>query len=224
MRNQEAIKGSSRTSGIPEGLETVSRYRIRSVSDPGYPYQVRLQDFYHDTSISVVVRVFSFTRRQDPKKCQPETAKEGKTMTGTYSYNERKEINEAIYAGERALDSLRAAKDKIDSARRWGVMDLFGGNMISGFIKHSRMSDARHYLDLAKRDLDSFSRELADVQDLKGLDIRIGDFLTFADFFFDGFLADLFVQSRIGDARRSLEDAIRRVENVVAGLKARARM
>ena len=41
--------------------------------------------------------------------------------------NMRQEISEAIRAGERALSSLRAAQDKLGSARNWGIFDMLGG-------------------------------------------------------------------------------------------------
>ncbi len=135
------------------------------------------------------------------------------------AFDREREIREAIAAGERALVSLRDAKERLDSARRWGVVDLFGGGMISGFIKHSRVNDASRILDRAKYDLELFQRELADVQDIRGLDVGVDDFLTFADFFFDGFLADLFVQSRIGVSRRKIEEAIPRVEEMLGRLR-----
>ena len=34
--------------------------------------------------------------------------------------DERKEINEAIYAGERALDSLYAAQEKLEQCKKLG--------------------------------------------------------------------------------------------------------
>ena len=135
------------------------------------------------------------------------------------SYNRDKEIREAIIAGERALASLRSAQDRLDSARGWGILDLFGGNLITGLVKHSRISDASRYVDDARRDLASFQSELRDVRDLQGLKIDVGDFLTFADFFWDGFLADIMVQSRINDARQKISQAITRTESVVRKLK-----
>ena len=54
---------------------------------------------------------------------------------------------------------------------------------------------------------------------LPEINIDIGGFLTFADFFFDGFLADVFVQSRISDAKRQLDEAIRRTESVLSQLR-----
>ena len=49
--------------------------------------------------------------------------------------------------------------------------------------------------------------------------MEIGGFLTFADFFFDGFVADYLVQSKISDTRRQLADAVRRVENILRDLR-----
>ncbi|MBQ6364645.1 MAG: hypothetical protein IJI62_11665 [Lachnospiraceae bacterium] len=134
-------------------------------------------------------------------------------------YDRNKEIREAITAGERALSSLRQAQAKMDSARGWGIIDLFGGNLITGLIKHSQAHDASRFVEDAKRDLAVFQNELQDVRDLQGLNVEVGDFLVFADFFWDGFLADLLVQSRINDARHKIADAIRRTEDVVQRLK-----
>lgn len=134
-------------------------------------------------------------------------------------YDRNKEIREAIAAGERALSSLRQAQSKMDSARGWGIIDLFGGNLLTGLIKHSQAHDASRFVEDAKRDLAVFQNELQDVRDLQGLNVEVGDFLTFADFFWDGLLADLLVQSRINDARRKIADAIRRTEDVVQRLK-----
>ena len=51
------------------------------------------------------------------------------------------------------------------------------------------------------------------------LNINTGDFLSFADYFFDGFLADMMVQSRIHDAQRQVDDAIYRVESILSRLR-----
>ena len=134
-------------------------------------------------------------------------------------YNRDIEIREAIEAGERALLSLQDARRSLGSARNWGLLDLFGGGSISGLVKHMKIGDARSSLNRAKADLENFSRELSDVQDLQGLNIEIGDFLTFADFFFDGFLTDIMVQSRIHKAQDDLENAIYRVESMLGRLK-----
>lgn len=69
------------------------------------------------------------------------------------------------------------------------------------------------------RCLEVFQRELRDVSIRIDLDMEIGGFLTFADFFFDGILADYLVKSKISDAKDEVEEAITQVTQIVAGLK-----
>ena len=128
-----------------------------------------------------------------------------------------RERQEAIDAGERALDSLYGVRKELESAGNWGLLDMFGGGMFTTFVKHSKMNDAQRYMERAKRDLAAFSRELADVSET--LNINSGDFLTFVDYFFDGFVADMMVQSRIRDAQRQVDDAIYRVESILSRLR-----
>lgn len=131
----------------------------------------------------------------------------------------RREMNEAIQAGERALSSLRTAQHQLNSARSWGIFDMFGGGLFSSAIKHSKINDASRYMEDAKRDLQIFKRELRDVNVPMNLRMEVGSFLSFADFFFDGFVADYLVQSKIAEAREQIEDAICMVENILADLK-----
>ena len=134
------------------------------------------------------------------------------------NYNRQKEIQEAIHAGENALRHLYSARDELRSAGNWGLLDMFGGNFLSGMMKHSKMDQARRSMENARNALASFRSELQDVHD-PALNMDIDGFLTFADFFFDGFLVDLLVQSRISKAKQQVEDAIRRGEDTLRKLR-----
>lgn len=134
-------------------------------------------------------------------------------------YNKDKEINEAIRAGERALESLREADRQLDSAGNWGILDILGGNTVSGIMKHIKVNNASRCIEDARRDMAAFRDELDDIRDISGLNIDIGGFLTFADFFFDGFVADLFVQSKIRKGQQQVQEAIRRVEEILGKLR-----
>ena len=114
-----------------------------------------------------------------------------------------REIQEALTAGENALQSLYAASEQLDSARNWGIVDLLGGGFFTDLIKHSKMGKAEKYLSQARYYLQKFH------------------FLSFADFFFDGVVADYLVQSRINETRRKVAEAIRRVEELTAKLRAK---
>jgi hypothetical protein len=135
------------------------------------------------------------------------------------AYDINKEKREAIEAGERALQSLRCAQDNLNSAKNWGMVDLFGGGFISTMVKHSKMDRAQQYMEQARYDLQSFSRELNDVNMACDLHIETNDFLTFADYFFDGFVADWLVQDRINNARSQVNEAIRRTERILRQLQ-----
>lgn len=129
------------------------------------------------------------------------------------------EVQEAIYAGEQALTSLRNAKECLDSAKNWGIFDMLGGGLITNMIKHSKIDNSSYYMKQAELDMRAFQRELKDVCMYPDLHIEIGSFLTFADFFFDGLLADYLVQSKINEARSRLDNAIRQVESLIMHLK-----
>ena len=62
----------------------------------------------------------------------------------------KREMQEAVQAGERALQSLYAARDKLGSARNWGIFDMLGGGFISDFVKHSKMNDAAALMEQAQ--------------------------------------------------------------------------
>lgn len=126
------------------------------------------------------------------------------------------ERQEAIVAGERALDSLIEAQNQLRKARNWGIYDILGGGFLSSMIKHSKIDNARSCIERAKYDLDVFNRELQDVSG--SINVDIGGLLTFFDVM-DNFFADLLVQSRISDASRQVEQAIYKVEDILRRLK-----
>ena len=131
----------------------------------------------------------------------------------------RREMKEAMDAGERALTSLRNAQEKLNSAGNWGLFDMFGGGLFSTMIKRSKMDDAQNLMEAAKTDLKRFQKELKDVNIPLDLRMEVGSFLSLADFFFDGFVADYLVQSKISDAKEQVSDAIIRVEQILNELK-----
>lgn len=127
-----------------------------------------------------------------------------------------KERREAIFAGEKALSSLREAQRQLRSARNWGLYDIIGGGFLSSMIKHAKLDNARDCIQRAKYDLNCFNRELQDCA--MHLDIDVGGFLTFFDLM-DSFFVDLMVQSRISDAASRVEDAIGKVEEILGRLR-----
>lgn len=131
----------------------------------------------------------------------------------------RREIDEALRAGQDALRCLERAKDCLSSAGNWGIVDILGGGMLTTFIKRSKMKDADVLVQQARSALKRFQRELMDVESIPEFHVQTGDFLSFADYFFDGVVADLLVQSKINDAKRQVEDAIQKVNYICGQLQ-----
>ena len=134
-------------------------------------------------------------------------------------YDYEKERWEAIEAGKRARLSLENAMGALDSARGWGIYDMLGGGFISTMIKHSKMDKASTYIEQAKADLSAFSRELGDIDGYTDVNLSTGDFWGFADWFFDDILTDWMMQGRINDARRQVQQAIYKVNEILNRLE-----
>ncbi|QIK68794.1 hypothetical protein G7062_00195 [Erysipelothrix sp. HDW6C] len=129
------------------------------------------------------------------------------------------ELDEAITAGQNLLITLNDVKHDLSSAQNWGIADIFSKSMLVTFFKQSKLSDARRTIDLARRDIDVFKKELQD------LDIRLDDVinqsnsLIFMDYFLDGFFVDIWVQSKINESRRNVSDLIDEVSTTVNRLR-----
>lgn len=134
-----------------------------------------------------------------------------------------RETEEAKEAGEQAAAKLAEAEEKLRSAQNWGTYDMLGGGMIATHIKHSRIDEARSIMHSAQHALRMFEKELADLNWRSGAgDVEMGGFLSFADYFFDGFLSDWIVQGKINDALDKVERGLAEVSSQLIRLKGEA--
>ena len=131
---------------------------------------------------------------------------------------DQREIREAIQAGEAALRSLERAKEKMGSAKNWGIFDMMGGGLFSSMFKHSKFDRASAYIEEAKRQLAVFKRELEDVSISEDFSVEIGDGLRFIDTFLDNVFADVVVQSRINSAIERLDKVSGQVRGILTKL------
>lgn len=130
-----------------------------------------------------------------------------------------KEVDEAIYSGDGALSSLEEMKDHLESARGWATWDILGGGIFVDMAKHSAIDKANEAGSKVQYMLKSFEKELSDVDKFTDLEVNLSGFATFADFFFDGFFVDWFVQSKIGDSLSKVENAISRINSILNELR-----
>ena len=129
-----------------------------------------------------------------------------------------KEVAEAVNAANDALYYLGNADEMLSKARNWGIADIMGGGIIITAIKRQRMQEASREIEKAKRALSRLNKELSDLDGYLDLEVSIDDFLSVADYIFDGFLTDIMSQSRINTARNQVQDAIAEVEGILDAL------
>ena len=132
---------------------------------------------------------------------------------------QRREVGETLHAGRQAEQALSGVLDSLDSAESWGTWDMLGGGLFTTMAKHGHIDDARAGIDHAQRALSRFRTELADVRDMELPQVQIGEFATFADYFFDGFFMDWMVQSKIQDAQEGVSEVHVRVLNALRNLE-----
>lgn len=130
-----------------------------------------------------------------------------------------KELREAITAGERTLVSLDKVQNSLESAKGWGTWDILGGGLLSNMAKHSAIDDANNNAHEFQHLLRNFEKELLDVNEFNDIELNLSSFASFADFFFDGFFADFFVQSKINDSIANTQNANRKLNNIVSDLR-----
>ncbi len=132
--------------------------------------------------------------------------------------NNQKELDEAIVAGNEVMEHINRTLNSLDSAEGWGTFDLLGGGLISDLAKHSHIDDAKGEAELIQRKLSGFRTELADVRINNGITFSMDEFGKFADFFFDGLIADWCMQSRIEESLDSVRNVRDQVQEVLEKL------
>ncbi len=133
--------------------------------------------------------------------------------------NNQKELQEAVVAGREVMSCIDSAMGSLESAEGWGTFDLLGGGLISDLAKHSHIDDAKSEAEAIQSKLSSFRTELADVRITNGITFSMDGFGKFADFFFDGLIADWCMQSKIKESLDSVRNVQYQVQEVLDKLE-----
>ncbi|MFR8088109.1 MAG: hypothetical protein ACLU6B_06365 [Lachnospirales bacterium] len=161
--------------------------------------------------------------RIDELRRQKDTGGEKMTQIQEHKGELRKqqrEVEEAEAAGRSALSIAESILDSLDSAKSWSTWDLIGGGgLVSDLVKHGHLDEAQDKVEDLQIALSRFHTELMDVEIPASFDVRVDGFLKFADFFFDGLLADWMVRDRIQGSREQVEEARRSIEKIMDQLR-----
>ena len=134
--------------------------------------------------------------------------------------NQQKEIQEAINAGNQAFYIAQKILEDLDSAKNWSTFDLMGGGLIADMAKYDKLNKVQDQIQDLQNALRGFRTELADVTErISGnLYVEIGDFLHFADYFFDGLFTDWMVYDKINDSRNRTMQTSDQIQKILGQL------
>lgn len=132
------------------------------------------------------------------------------------------ELDEAIAAGDSVKHALVDARNSLEKAADWGTLDMFSDGMVFDLVKHQHIDDAKDCLHQAQTKMRKFQKELLDVQEQANLSVDISGMLKFADFFFDGLIADFMVQEKINQSLEQTRNHETEVNDLLLRLKAQS--
>ena len=129
--------------------------------------------------------------------------------------SDRKELQEAIAAGEADLLSLEEVRKALKSAENWGTWDMMGGGVFVTMAKHDAMDGAKRHAHEAQVKLRKFREELADAGERLHVSMELDGFTKFADYFLDNIITDWVVQSKI---QKSMETCVSTISQVTSAV------
>lgn len=132
--------------------------------------------------------------------------------------SQKKELQEAISAGNAALSTTQQVLSSLDSAEGWGTWDLFGGGLVADLAKHRHLDEAQGAIEQLQSQLRRFKTELADVTIQADMQVNVDGFLRFADYFFDGLFADWAVLDKINQSQSQVQNTKSQIASVLSRL------
>ena len=129
--------------------------------------------------------------------------KKGRSCTGAFTLEDRAlmanelQINQAINLTDQLISELDQAERQLSSARNWGFLDVLGGGFIVDLIKHSKLNNAKISMDRVNYLLQELKRVLGGISMPGDYSMNVGGIATFADFFFDSGIVDVYMTAKI---------------------------
>ena len=107
------------------------------------------------------------------------------------------QINRALTLTDQLIDCLDDAERQLSSARNWGFIDILGGGLITDLIKHSKLRNAQTTMEHVNAIMQELQQVLGSISIPGDYRMQVGGFATFADFFFDSGIVDIYMTAKI---------------------------
>jgi len=137
-----------------------------------------------------------------------------------YLESQLKELEEAAAAGRTLVNLASNASSHLDGASTLGVVDMLGGGLLVDLFKHDKINKAKQIIYEIQHQIGRFRTELADVSIDEDLNIEIGEFTTFADYFFDDIFSAWAIQDKVKNANVKMSALRKNVFDILEQLSA----
>ena len=129
------------------------------------------------------------------------------------------QINEALSITCQLIPLVEDAERSLSSAKNWSFLDVLGGGFIVDMVKHYKLGKASDSMNQVNYLMQRLQVALGNIQIPQDYRMQVGGFLTFADFFFDGFLADAYMAGKIWSSLNQVRDLKSRLYSLQNHLK-----
>ena len=133
--------------------------------------------------------------------------------------NRLKELQEARDQAVIVIEKIDRALDTLDSAKFWGMWDMFGGEFFSSWKKRNKIKEANQYIEGITDSVKDLEKELKDVDMVLPEEISNTMNDRVFDIWFDNIFTDMKVQREIKSSIRELRDFRNVVEDLVIRLE-----
>lgn len=133
------------------------------------------------------------------------------------------EVTDVLQLGNALRWQLHHIMEILQSARKWGRVDLIGGGSTSSVLKRERMEETRKALAELDVILGYFRKKFRETPVVSKISYEEwGDDLFAADFLLDGFVIDALVQVDIVDCQAEMKRLYEQTERICKSLRQKA--
>jgi len=127
---------------------------------------------------------------------------------------QRREITEAVAAGQEALTHADGILDSLNSADGWATMDVFGGGLLSSVFKYDAIDQAQAKVESLQLALRRFRTELVDVSVDADLNFTMDGTTQFFDVFLDNICTDFRVMDEINKSQERVWQVKKEIQSL----------
>lgn len=131
------------------------------------------------------------------------------------------EIDEAIKAAKKAIDTADCTIKNLDSAEEWATYDAWTkGGMFSYLSKYDHIDEAQENANRLQSQIKDLQKELKDLDNIEDVSFGGVDSTTRTiDFWFDNIFTDMAVRDRIRDDNKSMRNLRDKIDKIIMSLE-----